>query len=96
MDWVNIQVNVLTAERLLDTEYHVYQHDDGTEIYRAPSWSLPKHLHEHVDAIQPTTSFMRAIKKREVAADGTIPWPYPGIHEARSPALKKVCTINGT
>ncbi|KAK0120242.1 hypothetical protein ONS95_011648 [Cadophora gregata] len=96
MDWVNIQVNVLTAERLLDTEYHVYQHDDGTEIYRAPTWSLPKHLHEHVDAIQPTTSFMRAIKKREVAADATIPWPYPGIHEARSPALRKVCTINGT
>ncbi|CZT43324.1 related to tripeptidyl-peptidase I [Rhynchosporium secalis] len=95
-DWVNIQISVSTAERLLDTEYHVYKHDDGTEIYRAPTWSLPKHLHEHIDAIQPTTSFMRAIEKREVAVDMTIPWPYPGINEARSPELKKVCTINGT
>ncbi|KAL2069388.1 hypothetical protein VTL71DRAFT_14067 [Oculimacula yallundae] len=95
-DWVNIQVDVSTAERLLDAEYHVYQHDDGTEIYRAPTWSLPQHLHEHIDAIQPTTSFMRAIKKREVAADTALPWPYPGINEARSRDLKKVCTINGT
>ncbi|CZS94956.1 related to tripeptidyl-peptidase I [Rhynchosporium agropyri] len=95
-DWVNIQISVSTAERLLDTEYHVYKHDDGTEIYRAPTWSLPKHLHEHIDAIQPTTSFMRAIEGREVAVDMTIPWPYPGINEASSPELKKVCTINGT
>jgi len=95
-DWVSITIDVSTAERLLDTEYHVYKHDDGSELVRAPSWSLPKHLHEHVDAIQPTTSFMRAIQKREVAAEPSIPWPYPGINEAKSHSLKKVCTINGT
>ncbi|KAI9054253.1 hypothetical protein LZ554_001421 [Drepanopeziza brunnea f. sp. 'monogermtubi'] len=96
-DWINIQINVRTAERLLDAEYHTFKHEDGTEIIRAPTWSLPEHLHEHVDAIQPTTSFMRAMKREEVAvAAETIPWPYPGINEARSPALRKVCTINGT
>lgn len=93
-DWINIRVSVSTAERLLDTEYHVYRHDDGSELVRAPKWSLPRHLHDHVDAIQPTTSFMRAIKKAEVA--DPIPWPYPGITNPTSPELKKVCTINGT
>lgn len=96
MDWVTIVVDVSTAERLLDTEYHVYKHEDGSELVRAPKWSLPKHLHEHVDAIQPTTSFMRAIKQREVEASEPIPWPFPGINEAHTHGLKKVCTINGT
>jgi tripeptidyl-peptidase-1 len=95
-DWINIQINVLTAERLLDAEYYVFKHeDDGTEIIRAPEWSLPKHLHEHVDAIQPTTSFMRAVKRADVAA-APIPFPYPGLHNPTSPELKKVCTVNGT
>ena len=95
MDWINIQINVKTAERLLDAEYFVFKHEDGTELIRAPEWSLPRHLHEHVDAIQPTTSFMRAIKRADVA-DTPIPFPYPGLHNPTSPALKKVCTVNGT
>jgi tripeptidyl-peptidase-1 len=95
MDWINIDMDVATAEQLLDTEYYVFQHEDGTEMVRAPEWSLPKHLHEHVDAIQPTTSFMRQVKRADVA-DTPIPWPYPGLHNPTSPALKKVCTINGT
>jgi tripeptidyl-peptidase-1 len=94
-DWISIQINVLTAERLLDAEYYVFKHEDGTEYVRAPEWSLPKHLHEHVDAIQPTTSFMRAVKRAEVAGD-PIPFPYPGLHNPKSPELKKVCTVNGT
>lgn len=95
MDWINIDMDVSTAERLLDAEYYIFQHEDGTELVRAPEWSLPKHLHEHVDAIQPTTSFMRPVKRADVA-DAPIPWPYPGLHNPTSPALKKVCTINGT
>ena len=109
-DWINIQINVMTAERLLDAEYYVFKHEDGTELVRAPEWSLPKHLHKHVDAIQPTTSFMRAIKRADVAANPEldftaelraraatpIPFPYPGLHNPTSPALKKVCTVNGT
>jgi len=95
MDWINIDMDVATAERLLDAEYYIFQHEDGTELIRAPEWSLPKHLHEHVDAIQPTTSFMRPVKRADVAAT-PIPWPYPGLHSPTSPALKKACTINGT
>ena len=58
-DWVNIYVDVESAERLLDTTYSVYKHEDGTTLIRTPEWSLPLHLHGRVDTIQPTTAFMR-------------------------------------
>jgi tripeptidyl-peptidase-1 len=94
-DWINIQIDVASAERLLDTEYYVFKHEDGTKVIRAPKWSLPQHLHEHVDSIQPTTSFMRAVKKADVA-DSSIPWPPPGFVPPTDPALAKACNINGT
>ncbi|TAQ87514.1 hypothetical protein B7494_g4153 [Chlorociboria aeruginascens] len=94
-DWINIHIDVESAERLLDAEYYTFQHEDGTELIRAPKWSLPKHLHEHVDAIQPTTSFMRAVKKADVA-DSSIPWPPPGYTPPTDPVLAAACTINGT
>lgn len=59
-DWIHLSISVEDAERLLDTEYHVYEHEEGGQIIRTPNWSLPLHLHKHIDAIQPTTSFMRA------------------------------------
>ncbi|KAN0101851.1 putative Tripeptidyl-peptidase SED2 [Hyaloscypha variabilis] len=58
-DWINIYIDVESAERLLDTKYSVYEHEDGTTLVRAPEWSLPLHLHDLVDTIQPTTTFMR-------------------------------------
>lgn len=48
------------VERLLDTNYHTYEHENGNRVLRTSQWSLPAHLHEHIDAIQPTTSFFRA------------------------------------
>jgi tripeptidyl-peptidase-1 len=59
-DWIEAWVPVESAERLLDTEYYVFEHEDGTQLVRTPEWSLPLHLHEHVDTIQPTTSFFRS------------------------------------
>jgi tripeptidyl-peptidase-1 len=44
-------------ENLLSTEYSVFQHSEGGYLVRAPKWSLPQHLHDHITAIQPTTSF---------------------------------------
>lgn len=41
-------------------EYHVWQHEvTGDAIVRATSYSLPEHLHVHVDVVQPTTAFAR-------------------------------------
>jgi tripeptidyl-peptidase I len=39
--------------------YSTYQHEDGTLLVRTTSWSLPRHLHDHVSTIQPTTAFLR-------------------------------------
>lgn len=60
-DFITVTLPVEQIERLLDTEYSVYQHEEeGTYVVRTPSWSLPRHLHEHIDTIQPTNSFFRA------------------------------------
>ncbi|KAI1465040.1 tripeptidyl-peptidase 1 precursor [Daldinia caldariorum] len=59
-DWITVSLPIETVERLLDTEYHIYEHKDGGLVARAPKWSLPFHLHDRIDTIQPTNSFFRA------------------------------------
>ncbi|KAI1102674.1 tripeptidyl-peptidase 1 precursor [Jackrogersella minutella] len=59
-DWIMVSLPVGMIERLLDTEYYVYEHKDGGLVARAPKWSLPLHLHDRIDTIQPTNSFFRA------------------------------------
>lgn len=65
-DWVSIVVSVRLAEQMLDAQYGVYQHkhDSSNQIVRTLSYSLPQHLHGHVDVITPTTMFgsMRPMK----------------------------------
>ena len=58
-DWIKLTLPMKDVEQLLNTEYHYFVHDDGTELVRAQSWSLPMHLHEHIATIQPTNSFFR-------------------------------------
>jgi tripeptidyl-peptidase-1 len=58
-DWVSLTTTIHTAERLLNTNYSMFEHEDGTVLFRAPEWSLPVHLHNHIDVIQPTNSFYR-------------------------------------
>lgn len=38
-------------------KYYVWQHENGDYTVRTTSYSLPAHLHAHVDVIQPTTMF---------------------------------------
>ena len=65
-DFIKISLPVSEVERLLDTKYSIYEHLDGDRIIRAPKWSLPKHLHEHIDTIQPTNSFFRPAGRRKM------------------------------
>ncbi|KAH9939929.1 Pro-kumamolisin, activation domain-containing protein [Amylocystis lapponica] len=59
-DWVTVTVPVMLAEKMLDTDYHVWVHDEsGHTLVRTTSYSLPEHLHEHIDLVQPTTAFTR-------------------------------------
>ncbi|KAF2264406.1 tripeptidyl-peptidase 1 precursor [Lojkania enalia] len=63
-DWIIVHLPVSMVESLLDTEYHNYKHEDGHVVARTTRWSLPRHLHSHIDTIQPTTSFFRAVPNK--------------------------------
>ncbi len=63
-DWIKLTLPVKDVERLLDTKYSVYRHNDGTHLVRTPQWSLPLHLHKHIETIQPTNSFFQPKPKR--------------------------------
>ncbi|KAJ3984233.1 tripeptidyl peptidase A [Lentinula detonsa] len=58
-DWIVINLTVSVAEKMLDTSYNVWKHDDGDLIIRTTNYSLPEHLVNHIDLIQPTTMFAR-------------------------------------
>lgn len=92
-DWVNIYISVEDAERLLDTEYSVFQHDDGSYIVRTPEWSLPTHLFDIVDTIQPTNSFMRAAPQKTDWIQFEEGWTPPGYKPPTNETIAKVCNI---
>jgi len=58
-DWIKCSLPIKAVEKLLDTEYSVFGHEDGDYLVRTPQWSLPQHLHDHINVIQPTNSFFR-------------------------------------
>ena len=63
-DWVTVRLPLSQVEEMLNTKYHVFEHsEDGDRLIRAPTWSLPKSLHEHIDVVQPTNSFFRLKKQ---------------------------------
>lgn len=92
-DWVNIYISVEDAERLLDTEYSVFQHEDGSYLVRTPEWSLPTHLHEIVDTIQPTNAFMRSTPQKTDWIQFDDDWTPPGYQPPSNETIAKVCNI---
>lgn len=64
-DWITVSLPVEKVEAMLNTEYYYYTHEDGDRLLRAPEWSLPRHLHEHISTIQPTNSFFRPQRKNK-------------------------------
>lgn len=64
-DWVTVtNVPLPKVEYMLDTSYSIFQHLDGDQIIRTESFSLPHHLHRHIDIVQPTTMFGRFQRQR--------------------------------
>ncbi|EEH19223.1 hypothetical protein PABG_01542 [Paracoccidioides brasiliensis Pb03] len=57
-DWLTITMTIAEAELLLGTKYSIYRYGQHSAI-RTMEWSLPQDLHDAIDTIQPTTSFMR-------------------------------------
>lgn len=54
--WIMFNTSVLSAEALLDTQFHYFHRQDTTQI-RTRQYSIPMDLRELVDMIQPTTRF---------------------------------------
>lgn len=92
-DWISVSLPVSEIERLLDTEYHVYEHEDGDQLVRTSEWSLPRHLHEHIDSIQPTTSFMRPAGQKTEFLQFP-PWISSTYTPPTNATISKVCNIS--
>ena len=104
-DFIRVTLPVSAVESMLDTKYSVYQHEDGSTVVRTLEWSLPQHLHEHIDSIQPTNSFLRARPQRSTLKPvGEHGHPYsqawsgppPQYYTAGDPApsVAKVCNTS--
>ncbi|KAJ7119731.1 subtilisin-like protein [Mycena epipterygia] len=69
--WIAANVTVEEAEKLLQTEYHVYTHPSGAEQFGCHDYSVPAHIQEHIDLIKPTIQFNHRVaapksKKRSI------------------------------
>lgn len=66
-NWISVTATRDEVERLLRTEYHVYQHQDGRSHVACDSYHVPRRVAEHVDIIMPTVHFdQRLEEKRRV------------------------------
>lgn len=98
-DWIIVSLPVSRIEKLLNTEYSVYRHEDGTEVIRTPQWSLPKHLHQHIDTIQPTNSFFRASPMKKTSRPVDLKGTHKDISELnrewfQNPSVAQVCNAS--
>ncbi|KAI5119608.1 hypothetical protein M0805_005778 [Coniferiporia weirii] len=90
-DWVEVRVPVAIAEEMLNTKYHVWVHEEsGDSSIRTLSYSVPEHIHDHVELIQPTTMFARMKKQRT-----TFRWSSNQEIASFSPSNPRITLPNG-
>ena len=57
-EWINFFVPTTEAERMLDTKFYYYSNSiTDIERIRTLQYSVPEHLHQYIQMIQPTTRF---------------------------------------
>jgi tripeptidyl-peptidase-1 len=91
-DWVIVHLPIEMVESLLDTEYHNYKHEDGSIVARTTAWSLPRHLHAHIDTVQPTTSFFRGAANAATFLDEAVEVP-KSYHTPQNSSISAVCNV---
>ncbi|CZR65886.1 related to tripeptidyl-peptidase I [Phialocephala subalpina] len=94
-DWLKISLPVKNIESLLDTKYSVFQHEEGDFLVRTLEWSLPLHLHEHIEVTQPTNSFFQP--RRRAATAKTVDdifEAYPAPLPPTDPSITAVCNTS--
>ncbi|KAF8155864.1 subtilisin-like protein [Crassisporium funariophilum] len=53
--WIDVHgATTVEVERLLNTEYHVYEHDNGEEHIACHEYSLPAGIAGHIEMVTPT------------------------------------------
>lgn len=95
-DWIKVTLPLSSAEHLLDTKYSIFKHEDGTRLVRTLDWSLPRHLHEHIDTIQPTNSFFRTQPQGSMAMVSSVGADFKLSQTSRvstntDPTLSEIC-----
>ncbi|KAF2439621.1 subtilisin-like protein [Karstenula rhodostoma CBS 690.94] len=95
-DFLSFTLPIAKIEEMLQTNYSIYQHEDGTNLVRTHEWSLPLHLHEHISAVQPTTAFIRTFPqaKTYVSVPGKAEVPTVQTYGGK-PTVEKVCDTAG-
>ncbi|KIY02846.1 uncharacterized protein Z520_01311 [Fonsecaea multimorphosa CBS 102226] len=58
-DWITVSLPVSTVEDMLNTDYSIWEHPDGSTVVRTEGYSLPHYVHKHISTIQPTNSWAR-------------------------------------
>ncbi|KAL6245988.1 hypothetical protein RBB50_007141 [Rhinocladiella similis] len=70
-DWISFVTTVEQAEVILDTHFHYFHHvTDDVPLVRTLKYSVPDHLHRHIQMIQPTTHFSRLQPQQASRAPG--------------------------
>ncbi|TFY58761.1 hypothetical protein EVJ58_g6216 [Rhodofomes roseus] len=97
--WIRVNVTVKEAEKLLGTEYYVYEKEtEGDVIACADKYHLPEHVSGHVELVTPTLQFdfkhkRRAAEKRDRPPPSKL---WRGIPTSNvSPASSAVAQVNG-
>jgi tripeptidyl-peptidase-1 len=89
----NGSLPVSGVNRLLNTEYMIYEHEDGDQLARTLEWSLPFHLLDRIDNIQPLTSFMRT-SAQKIGLSLSPPWNSPGYRAPSNTSVSTVCNVS--
>lgn len=74
-DWIIVDGTIGDAERLLQTQYQVFENEEtGKSTARTLGYSLPASLHHHVDIIAPTIKFSTPFAHRStIVKDFPVP-----------------------
>ncbi|KAI0629798.1 subtilisin-like protein [Trametes polyzona] len=97
--WIEVNTTTAEVEDLINAEYHVYTHSSGAQQIGCHSYSVPEHIREHIDLIQPTVHFLHRLpprtdqmQKRSLGPSGNIE---PAIRTGPKTDGKKVTITPG-
>lgn len=87
-DWLSVKTNITQANKLLGTEYQVFNYTGGRGIViQTLSYSIPVDLAGHVETIHPTTAFLGA--RHSDASFAAEPITTPSTGDSKGPLHKR-------